>query len=102
MSEPLTLSLVFLAGVALGAVFFGGLWWTVRRGVVSRRPAVWFLSSLLLRSLVAVGGLYTLARNDWRKMAACTAGFFLARVLVMLLTRSPIVPGKGLRGGGTS
>ena len=49
MNEVLTLALALLAGVALGAVFFGGLWWTVRKGVSSKHPALWFLGSLLLR-----------------------------------------------------
>ena len=31
MSEPLTLASSLAAGVLLGAMFFGGLWWTVKR-----------------------------------------------------------------------
>ena len=38
----LTLVLAWVAGVVLGAIFFGGLWWTVRKGVSSKRPALWF------------------------------------------------------------
>ena len=37
-----TLILVLLAGVALGIFFFGGLWWTVRRGLVAKNPWVYF------------------------------------------------------------
>ena len=44
MSEPLVL--ILLAGALLGSVFFGGLWWTVRRGVLSTQPALWFFGSL--------------------------------------------------------
>ena len=36
-------------GGLLGTMFFGGLWWTVRTGVSSQRPALWFLGSLVLR-----------------------------------------------------
>ena len=32
-----------LIGVMLGAMFFGGLWWTVHRAMTSRRVALWFL-----------------------------------------------------------
>ena len=35
MNETLTLALAWSAGVLLGAIFFGGLWWTVRKGVSS-------------------------------------------------------------------
>ena len=33
MSEPLMWVLAAAMGCVLGAVFFGGLWWTVRKGV---------------------------------------------------------------------
>jgi len=32
MSDLPALGLAFLAGALLGAVFFGGLWWTVQKG----------------------------------------------------------------------
>ena len=35
MHEALTGLLACAAGGALGAIFFGGLWWTVRKGVSS-------------------------------------------------------------------
>ena len=31
MNETLALVLAWLAGGVLGAIFFGGLWWTVRK-----------------------------------------------------------------------
>ncbi len=52
MSDSLALALAFLAGALLGVFFFGGLWWSVQKGVVSDRPALWFLGSLLLRTSV--------------------------------------------------
>jgi len=36
-------------GLVLGAVFFGGLWWTVRRGLTSSTPGLWFGLSALGR-----------------------------------------------------
>ena len=55
MNETLGLALALVAGVLLGAFFFGGLWWTVRKGVSSERPALWFFGSLLLRMSVDPG-----------------------------------------------
>ena len=46
MSEALVLT--GMAGVGLGAIFFGGLWWTVRKGVSANQPALWFFASWLL------------------------------------------------------
>jgi F1F0 ATPase subunit 2 len=57
MNEVLVLALAFSAGVLLGAIFFGGLWWTVRKGVSSEQPALWFFGSLLLRMSVALAGI---------------------------------------------
>jgi len=46
MNELLTLALALVTGLLLGAIFFGGLWWTVRKGVSSKQPALWFGPSL--------------------------------------------------------
>ena len=49
MNETWILILAGVVGVLLGALFFGGLWWTVRKSVSSQRPALWFFGSFLLR-----------------------------------------------------
>ena len=90
MIEPAALLLALLAGLSLGAIFFGGLWWTIRRGISSEWPAVWFFGSLLLRTGIAVTGFYFVAHGDWRRLLACLLGFFVARLVVMRLTRVPI------------
>lgn len=87
MLETLTLLLAWLAGVTLGVIFFGGLWWTVRRGVVSPRPALWFLGSLLLRMSITLGGFYFVGGGDWRRLVTCLVGFVMARLAVTRLTR---------------
>ena len=88
MNETLTLFLAWLAGLGLGAIFFGGLWWTVRKGVSSPRPATWFLGSLLLRTAIALAGFYFVARNHWQSLVACLVGFVIARAVVIWLTRT--------------
>jgi len=42
------------AGLALGAIFFGGLWWTVRKVASSPWPALWVLVSLAVRMSMAL------------------------------------------------
>ena len=91
LREFVTLDLEFFAGVALGAIFFGGLWWTIRRGVSSQVPGLLFAGSLLLRTSVTVGGFYFVSHGDWRKLVACLLGFITARIFVTRLTRVPIV-----------
>jgi len=82
------LFLSLLAGGALGTFFFGGLWWTVRKGLTSNHPALWFFGSTLLRTGLVVVGFYFVSSGDWRKLLACLLGFFIARVVVTRLTRT--------------
>jgi F1F0 ATPase subunit 2 len=88
MNETLMLVLALVAGVLLGAMFFGGLWWTVCKGVSSQRPALWFLGSLLLRMSIALSGFYFVSGGHWDRLLACLLGFVIARFIVTRLTRA--------------
>ncbi len=79
-----------LGGLLLGAIFFGGLWWTVRKGLTAKQPALWFLGSTLLRMGIALAGFYFFGRGDWKRLMACLAGFVVGRVIVTWLTRAPV------------
>jgi F1F0 ATPase subunit 2 len=86
MNELVQPTLVLLAGILLGAIFFGGLWWTVRKGLSARRPALWFGASLLLRTGIALAGFYFVAGVDWKRMLLCLLGFIIARLIVIRLS----------------
>jgi F1F0 ATPase subunit 2 len=83
MSDIPFLVVAFIAGASLGAFFFGGLWWTVQKGVSSESPALWFLGSVLLRTGVVLAGIYLVAQAHWSRLAACLLGFVIARVVVV-------------------
>jgi F1F0 ATPase subunit 2 len=87
MNEVITLTLAWMAGILLGAIFFGGLWWTIRKGVSAKQPALWFLGSMLLRMGIVLAGLYFVSGRDWERLLMCLLGFLMARMLVMWLTR---------------
>jgi F1F0 ATPase subunit 2 len=97
VSEATTLALAVAVGGALGAFFFGGLWWTVRRGLTSSAPAPWFFGSLLLRTGVTVIGFGLVSGGHWDRMLACLLGFFIARVVVARVTQGKTEerPGPG-------
>lgn len=78
-----------LAGFALGAMFFGGLWWTARRGATSPWPALWFLGSLVLRMGITLPGFLVVAGGHWQRMLTCLIGFLLARAVAVRITRVP-------------
>lgn len=90
MNEPVILFLMGGAGVLLGVLFFGGLWWTVRKGLASKRPALWFLGSLLLRTGIVLAGIYFVSGSRWDGLLACLAGFVIARIIVTRFAGAPI------------
>jgi F1F0 ATPase subunit 2 len=81
------LALTLVAGILLGAIFFGGLWWTVRKGVTAKHPALWFLGSMLLRTGIALVGFYFVMGDDWRKLLLSLLGFVIMRSIVIRLSR---------------
>ena len=83
--SPLLIAALF--GATLGAFFFGGLWWTVKKGLTSNHPALWFFGSTLLRTGLVLLGFFFIAAGDWKKLLACLLGFFIARIVVTRLTR---------------
>jgi F1F0 ATPase subunit 2 len=90
MSDIPALALTLVAGGLLGVFFFAGLWWTVENGVVSEKPALWFLSSLLLRTGVILAGFYFVSQGHWSRLVACLLGFLIARfIVVSRLTHRP-------------
>jgi F1F0 ATPase subunit 2 len=78
----------FAAGLVLGTLFFGGLWWTVSRTLTATVPAVWFGISALVRMAVVVYGLYYVARLGWPSLIACLCGLLVARRAVIRLTQT--------------
>jgi F1F0 ATPase subunit 2 len=89
MNEILALALAWLAGAALGGVFFGGLWLTVHKGVSSQQPVVWFAGSLLARMTITLAGFYLVMGSHWEPLLPCFIGFIMARLLVSWITRLP-------------
>ena len=92
MNETLSLVLALVTGVLLGAVFFGGLWWTVRQGISCKQPALLFFGSLFLRTCIALTGFYFIARGHWERLLLCLLGFIMARLIVTRLTRAAEKP----------
>lgn len=88
MTNTLTLVLAGVAGLGLGAMFFGGLWWTLRKSLASEHPALWLLGSLLARMGLLLVGLYLVSGGHWGRLLAGLIGVIGARVLVLRLTRT--------------
>ncbi len=87
MNEILSLTLSVITGISLGVIFFGGLWWTIEKGIKSKRPGFWFSGSFLLRTGIILFGFSFIGKGHWQRMIACLLGFMMARVIVKWLTR---------------
>lgn len=78
MIGELLAALVF--GLALGWVYYGGLWLTLRRIANWRQPALAMLTSLVLRLATVAIGLYIIADGHWLRYLAALPGLLLARL----------------------
>ncbi len=87
MNDALSMLPPFAVGLLLGAVFFGGLWWTIRQMLVSPHPALLLVVSAVARMSVVVTGFYFTANGQWQRLLACLVGFIIARLAVTWLTR---------------
>jgi F1F0 ATPase subunit 2 len=94
MTESIGIVLPSLAvGLALGAVYFGGLWFSVRHLLVLEHAAAWFAISFLARALIVLFGFYWTMDGHWERLIVAMLGFGLVRVLFSNLF------GKKLRSG---
>jgi F1F0 ATPase subunit 2 len=87
-SDILYFILAFIAGMALGMFFFGGLWFTIKKAVNTKKPAIWFFISFFLRVSVVLIGFYYISPVGWQALIICLIGFIIARFLVTKLTKS--------------
>ena len=93
MDVPLwQLIAAFVAGLVLGAGFFGGLWLTVRRVPRSAHPQRLVLLSFAARLAVTVAVVVLLAAVHWQLAAAAMAGVIVLRLCLVRLLRPHVGP----------
>jgi F1F0 ATPase subunit 2 len=88
MNNILYMTLAFIAGLALGIFFFGGLWFTVKKAITAKIPAIWFLGSFIFRVSVVILGLYYISPGGFQPLIISLLGFIVARFVVMHFTKS--------------
>lgn len=98
----LELFLFVLAGALLGALFFGGLWWTVNRLPGARRPTLLVLASFGIRTAAVLAGCYLILVSGgivvWPRFLAALGGFLMVRIAAFFLVRpagAALGKGKG-------
>ncbi len=88
LPAALALAMALVAGAGLGALYFGGLWWTVRHASSFRRPARSMLASALVRLGAALAGFHLVAGGSWQRLLLCLLGFVVARAVVSARVRA--------------
>ncbi len=76
-----------VAGLAAGAVFYGGLWLAVTALPRARHPVALVLGSFVLRGALVLGVLWWLAALSPLALAAGCAGLLASRVVTASVTR---------------
>jgi F1F0 ATPase subunit 2 len=77
----------FLIGLVLGTLFFGGLWFTVKKAVTSKIPALWIFSSFLFRIGITLVGFYYVSLGNWQRLLICVVGFVAGRIITLRFTK---------------
>jgi F1F0 ATPase subunit 2 len=83
MAETTRVLLIFVMGMALGAIYFAGLWYTVRRLPDAKRPLNCLLCSFLLRASIALAGFGLVMDGRWDQLIAVLGGFILTREILV-------------------
>jgi len=79
----LDLALGLVAGIAAGAVFFGGLRWTLDRLAASRRPLGLAAASFAVRSAAVAGLLVVVSGGSASRVLAGLAGLLVVRTVLV-------------------
>lgn len=79
--------ITFIVGLALGIIFFGGLWFTVKKALGTPYAPLWFFGSLMIRTAIILVGFYYVSSEGLPQVASCLIGFVIARFLVFRITK---------------
>lgn len=80
-TEILFLIASLLSGVLLGLLFFGGLWFTIKKMLSSKMPGLLFMASFFIRTAMVLSGFYVVSGADIKRLLFCTGGFLIARII---------------------
>lgn len=87
MNEIAQYVLILSASFVLGSLFFGGLWFTLKKLVTAKNPAWLIFGSFVVRTGIALLGFYYVAQFGWKAMLLALLGFIAARFMVMYFAK---------------
>ena len=72
----------FLMGAAVGAIFFGGLYFSVRKIAKVKYPRLLMTISLFLRMGVLLGAFFYIAKGGYQDILLALLGVMLVRFAI--------------------
>ena len=70
---------IFIMGLLLGAFFFGGLLWTVKKAPQSDKPGLRYAISFVLRCVLTLVAFYVVMTLSLVYLLVCLLGFSIMR-----------------------
>jgi len=90
VNEGIGIIFAGIVGLLLGGFFFGGLLWTVRKGVSSSSPVLLFAGSFVIRTVIVLAGFYFVSNEDWKRIVSCLIGFIISKIIIKWFYKSPL------------
>lgn len=77
----------FLVGIALGAFYFGGLYFSIKKLTEVKYPRLLMLISWVFRMLVLLGVFLYVARGGFQQILLALLGLMLMRLVITQITK---------------
>jgi F1F0 ATPase subunit 2 len=74
-----------VSGTALGLLYFGGLWLTVKRLPKSSQPGLLTVTSFFVRTGIVILGFYYVMEGRMERLLAALVGFLIIRIFLVRL-----------------
>lgn len=81
------ITISFAVGLIIGAAYFAGLWFTVRRLTDTGLAPLWLFLSAIIRLALLVGALFWIMDGRWERLLAALAGILVARLAATWIAR---------------
>jgi F1F0 ATPase subunit 2 len=83
----------FIGGIALGLVFFGGLYWSVNQLPRAKNPGLLMMASMLVRMAILLAGLYFVMAGELKNLLAAVVGVMVVKfVMIAWVRKNPAAP----------
>ena len=88
LNSLVILIMMFALGALIAGVYLSSLWLTVQRISRGRHPALWLVSSLVVRmGLLLTAFYFIVSDGHWERLLAALAGFVILRTFAIRRVR---------------